>query len=37
MILVAISYGTSDFENGIERGHDYTASSDEREQPGTTP
>jgi predicted alpha/beta superfamily hydrolase len=34
MILVAISYGTSDSENGNERGHDYTAPSDELEHYG---
>ena len=34
MILVAISYGTRDFVNGNERGHDYTAPSDEREHYG---
>jgi len=34
MILVAISYGSSDFDNGNERGHDYTAPSDEREHYG---
>ena len=34
MILVAISYGTSDFENGNDRGHDYTAPSDESEHYG---
>ncbi|MDH3429857.1 MAG: alpha/beta hydrolase-fold protein [Gammaproteobacteria bacterium] len=31
MILVAISYGSSDYENGNDRSHDYTAPSDERE------
>ena len=34
LILVAISYGTSDFRQGNERGHDYTAPSDEREHYG---
>ena len=34
MILVAISYGTSDFRKGNNRGHDYTAPSDEREHYG---
>ena len=33
-IIVAISYGTSDWENGNERSHDYTAPSDEREHWG---
>ena len=31
LILVAISYGTSDWENGNDRSHDFTAPSDERE------
>jgi predicted alpha/beta superfamily hydrolase len=31
MILVAISYGTSDYEHGNDRSHDYTAPSDERD------
>lgn len=30
-ILVAISYGNDDFENGNNRSHDYTAPSEERE------
>ena len=34
LILVAISYGTSDWEDGNDRGHDYTAPSDEREHWG---
>jgi len=33
-IFVAISYGTSDWENGNERSHDYTVPSDEREDWG---
>lgn len=33
-ILVGISYGSRDFESGNERGHDYTAPSDEREHYG---
>jgi len=33
-IIVAVSYGTSDWENGNERSHDYTALSDEREHWG---
>lgn len=31
MILVAISYGTSDYENGNDRSHDFTAPSEERD------
>ena len=31
MILVAISYGTADWREGNNRGHDYTAPTDERE------
>lgn len=31
MIMVAISYGSSDYENGNDRSHDYTAPSHERE------
>lgn len=31
LILVAISYGTDDFEQGNDRSHDYTAPSSERE------
>jgi predicted alpha/beta superfamily hydrolase len=31
LILVGISYGTSDWENGNDRSHDYTAPTDERE------
>ena len=34
LILVGISYGTSDWENGNDRGHDYTAPSNEREHWG---
>ena len=34
LILVAISYGTSDWQNGNYRSHDYTAPSDEREHWG---
>lgn len=34
MILVAISYGTPDWRTGNNRGHDYTAPSDEREHWG---
>lgn len=31
LILVAVSYGSSDWQNGNERSHDYTAPSEERE------
>lgn len=34
LILVAISYGTSDWQSGNDRGHDYTAPTDEREHWG---
>ena len=34
LILVGISYGTSDWQNGNDRGHDYTAPTDEREHWG---
>jgi predicted alpha/beta superfamily hydrolase len=34
LILVGISYGTSDWENGNDRSHDYTAPTDEREHWG---
>ena len=31
LLLVAVSYGDSDFENGNQRSHDYTAPSKDRE------
>lgn len=34
LILVGISYGTSDWQNGNDRSHDYTAPTDEREHWG---
>ena len=34
LILVAISYGTDDWQNGNDRGHDFTAPSTEREHWG---
>jgi predicted alpha/beta superfamily hydrolase len=34
LILVAISYGTGDWRHGNDRGHDYTAPTDEREHWG---
>jgi predicted alpha/beta superfamily hydrolase len=34
LILVAISYGTDDWRQGNDRGHDYTAPTDEREHWG---
>ena len=37
LILVAISYGTDDWRNGNDRGHDFTAPSAEREHWGGAP
>ena len=34
VIVIGISYGTSDWQNGNDRGHDYTAPTEEREHWG---